>query len=298
MPQSCVIGSLNYDMIIRQPRFAEKGETLTADAIWQGGGGKGANQAVQLAKLGVPTFLIGAVGSDIYGDLLLKELASYGVDLSGVALCEGNSGMGIINSTPDGSVTASILPGANFLLSPRHIDQNLKIINKSDIILYQLEVPLSIIQYSLKQGRGYTILNAAPAVPLPSSLWDNIDCLIVNEVEASFYAERKISTLNDAFEALKKLREILPKKLVIIITLGGDGSLVSVEDRVEHIPALKVIPVETTGAGDSFIGAFAAFYLKSSNVLDSVEFGTKAASLTVQGLGAQSSMPTLQQIMM
>ncbi len=294
-----VIGSINYDIIIHQSRFCKIGETFPADNLWSGGGGKGANQATQLAKLGIPTKLIGAVGEDIYGELLLKELNSNGVNTECVNKKNTTSGMGIVTAIPNGEVIASIIPGANVQLSTHDIDINSKTIKESDIILYQIEIPVEVMEHSFQyiNKDTYVVLNAAPAKDLPNSFWSKINCLVVNEVEASFYSGITVDSEKTAEESIKKIREVLSKDLTIIVTLGALGSVISNPTRTKFIPALDVKSIETTGAGDSFIGAFCAYYLENDDIFKATEFATKVASITVQGVGAQSSMPNINQIL-
>lgn len=294
--KGCVIGSINFDIILRQPRFAEIGETLTIDGVWSGGGGKGANQAVQMAKLDVDTSLIACVGNDIFSNILLAELSSYGVDISLVEKRKGSSGLGVVNSIPSGKVTASILRGSNALLTDDIIEKNLKIIKTSDILLFQLETPLETSFQAMKKSEAYVVLNAAPAAKLLPDMWERIDCVIVNEIEASFYTDMNVNSVESAVTAAKCLHDISGERATAVVTLGSLGSVVWHKDKGEYIPPCDAPCVESTGAGDSYIGAFAAHYIKHSDVMAALEFGTKCSSMTIQGIGAQSSMPTLSML--
>ena len=296
--KATVIGSINYDILVHQSRFTQVGETFVANELWSGGGGKGANQAVQLTKLGIPTTLIGAIGDDIFGEILLRELLTHNVNTDCISIYKGGSGIGLVTAISNGDVTASIIPGANTALSKQDIDKNLTIIQSTDIILYQMEIPIDVMVHSFEyiSEHTYVILNAAPAKSLPDYFWARIDCLIINELEATFYSGIDVASLETAQEAIIKIQSFTKKDIAIIITLGEKGCLVSKDSKTLFIPALKVKCIESTGAGDSFIGAFASYYLTDPDIFKAAEFGTKVASITVQGIGAQNSMPTIMQL--
>lgn len=292
-----VIGSLNFDLIFKQRRLAAIGETYTAEHLSLAGGGKGANQAVQCAKLGVPTYLVGSVGNDDMGSQLLSELAQYGVNTDYVKRTAELTGVGVVNALEDGSLLATISRGANATLTKQRIDEIDALLKRSSIIILQLEVPIETVEYCIYRAREwgcYIILNAAPAALIAAGALAGVDCLVVNEPEASFYCNRRIDDLASAMkyghDLYKQIGELL------IITLGSKGSVLFSGGEPIAIEAKKVHSIETTGAGDSFIGALASQLLRGTDVVAAAEFATRAAAVTVTRIGAQSAMPTWEEL--
>lgn len=304
----CVIGSLNYDIIMKQKRMPLLGETYTADSINYSGGGKGANQAVQCAKLGLPTIMVGKVGRDSFGDTLTDNLKSYGVDCSCIGRSGSPTGVGIVHALEDGTVYASIITGANFDITTDEIDGLDELIRDSRIIILQLEIPTEVVEHIIrkaKQYQVYTILNAAPAKEIDRDVLKMVDCLIVNETEASFYAGVDITDADKAAEYEDRLRELTSG--TIIVTLGSKGSAL-LESRetgglgkgksglVRIAPVKVEHVVESTGAGDSYIGAFAYGKFKGMDDIDACNFAAGVAAVTVTKIGAQEAMPGLEEV--
>lgn len=292
-----VIGSLNYDIIVKQKRMPLKGETYTGDSISFSGGGKGANQAVQAAKLGAETYLVGRVGADGFGDYLIEELKRYQVRLDYLERSTATTGMGIVHALEDGSVFATITTGANGEVDQAQIDRVEPLIARSAILVLQMEIPIPTLEYIISLGRHHNcqiILNAAPAVPISDQALRQVDYLIVNEPEASFYCQAEISDFETANRHYHKLYTHFDG--ILIITLGAKGSFLYDKQVVYHIPPNEVPVIETTGAGDSYIGAFATALLNGKSVYDAACFGAAAAEITVTRIGAQSAMPDLQEM--
>lgn len=292
-----VIGSLNFDIIFKQARLPQIGETYTADSVTFCGGGKGANQAIQCSKLGLETFMVGKVGEDHNGSVLMESVKKYGVDISHISACNTNTGLGVVNSIQDGSVVATISKGANYQLTKEDIKNAEDIISKSSIVILQLEIPREVVEYSIevaKKHHCYILLNAAPAMEISKDSLKLVDCLVVNEAEASFYAGEPVSTIEDAMRVAGKLYALIGD--VLIITLGEKGSLIYDGTEMLRIPPVKVEVVETTGAGDSYIGAFSYGLIKGMSHLQSATFASKVSSHTVTKIGAQEAMPTLKEI--
>lgn len=293
-----VIGSLNYDILMKQKRLPAKGETYTADSISYEGGGKGANQAVQCGKLGVPTYMIGKVGDDAFGKVLLEKLKGYHVNTSGVEMSTKDTGIGIVHVLEDGAVYASIITGANYDITIEDIKKREALILNSRIIILQLEIPIEVVEYIIARAGEcgvYTILNAAPAKDISREALEQVDCLVVNETEASYYAKEEIQDERSAREHAHKLMKLT--KGTVIITLGENGSLLCKEDGYVMIPSVKPVSVvETTGAGDSYIGAFAYYLSLGRSEEEACQFASKAASVTVTKVGAQGAMPYLEEI--
>ncbi len=296
--KAVIIGSLNYDIILKQKRLPKIGETFVADSITMCGGGKGANQAVQLSKLGGKAFMAGCVGNDKFGEELLSNLQKHNVNTDNVKLSEkNNTGMGIVNVFDDGKLIATITRGANYDITNSDIDKIKNEIISAQIIILQMEIPIEVIEYVINLASKddvYIILNAAPACEIKEEVLSKVNCLVVNETEASFYLNKEI---NDVKSSIENCEELYGKiKDLLIITLGENGSLLYDGKEKLHIKARKAEVTETTGAGDSFIGAFAYKLLNDSSYQEAAEFASLVSSITVTKIGAQDSMPTYEEV--
>jgi ribokinase len=288
-----VVGSSNYDIILNQDKFAVTGETVLANKMTVCGGGKGANQAVQCAKLGNETIFIGSVGQDSMGDFLIKELNKYGLCADYVKRSEVNSGVGIVNSIPNGEVQATVFTGANFDITPAELRKHGEVFKNAKVLILQLEIPVEVVYEAINLGEEnncYIILNAAPARKLDLEYMKKINCLIVNETEAGFYLGKGVNTFEDVKSNSAELLSLV--KDICIVTLGEKGSVLVEKDKCTKFNAEAVNVVETTGAGDSYIGAFATKVFEGGTLEEACNFATKVSSITVQNIGAQSSMPT------
>lgn len=293
-----VIGSLNYDIILKSSRLPECGETMPVDNAAFSAGGKGANQAVQAAKLGVPTYMVGCVGEDAQGTYLKQTANAYGVNTIHVKTIQGvPSGMGVISALEDGSVFASIVRGANYAVTKEHIDAAEPLLRDAAIVILQMEIPVEINVYAIQKAKACgckVLLNAAPAMEIPECYLQMCDILVVNEVEAAFYLKSELNTIDQAKEGAKKLSDRYGAD--IIITLGKAGAVVSDKGELVFIPAKKVDAIETTGAGDSFIGGVGYALMQDMTLTEACKFATACSAITVCRLGAQNSMPTLEEI--
>ncbi len=292
-----VIGSLNYDVILKIPRLPECGETLPADTATFSAGGKGANQAVQAAKLGVETYMVGCVGEDAQGDYLLESARKYGVHTDYIRRCTEATGMGVVNAVEDGSVFACIVRGANFAVTREDVDAAEPLLKEARLVILQMEIPQEINEYAIDKAKAcgcQVLLNAAPAAEIPEAYLEKCDILVVNEVEAAFYLKEKIDTREQAEKGAPLLAEKYGAD--IIITLGSLGSVVCERGAVTFLPSKKVEAIETTGAGDSFIGGVGSALIRGENLTDACEFATRCSAVTVCRLGAQASMPTLDEV--
>ena len=292
-----VIGSLNYDVILKIPRLPFKGETLTANGAPFSAGGKGANQAVQAAKLKTPTYMVGCVGTDASADFLVNTAKEYGVNVDYIRKVPGSSGMGVINAVEDGSVYACIVRGANFEVTKEDVDNAMPILKESGVCILQNEIPVEIIAYAIdkaKEAGCIVVLNAAPAIELPEECLSKVDILVVNEVEAEFYCHEKIDSVEKAKTEIKKMAEKYNNN--VIFTLGKDGAVAYENGTIEFIPAMKVDAIETTGAGDSYIGAVSHSIIEGKSLIEACKFATKCSAITVCRMGAQPSMPTLEDV--
>jgi len=293
-----VIGSLNMDLVTRAPRLPRGGETLIGESFATVSGGKGANQAVAAARLGADVSMVGCVGSDAYGAELRGALLAELIDCQAVSTVDGSSGVALIVVDDNSQNAIVIVAGANGALTPQVIDSFDAVLQAADVIICQLEVPDATVGHALKRGRelGKTvILNPAPASrPLPADWFAAIDYLIPNESEASALTGLPVDSLESAETAATRLIAMGAGK--VIITLGAEGSLFADGTRLEHFPAPKVKAVDTTAAGDTFVGGFAAALVAGSSEAEAIRFGQVAAALSVTRAGAQPSIPTLSDV--
>lgn len=292
-----VIGSLNYDFILKLPHFPQKGETVLANEVAFSAGGKGANQAVQAAKLGVPTYMVGCTGKDHYGDELIVTAQKYHLNTNYVRRVEEPTGMGFVNAVEDGSVFAGILKGANFAVTKEDVDHAEDILSEAALVILQMEIPQDVNEYAIKKAKqcgAKVLLNAAPAAPISEEALKGLDILVVNEVEAGFYLGEDIANEELAREGARKLNKRYGCD--VIITLGKLGSVVCDQGQITFIPSKKVNAIETTGAGDSFIGGLGYSLLQGMSLTAACEFATCCSAITVCRLGAQDSMGTLEEV--
>ncbi len=283
------------DLVTRAPRLPKGGETLIGQSFTTVSGGKGANQAVAAARLGAQVSMIGCVGNDAYGDALRGALLAEQIDCQAVSTIDGSSGVALIVVDDSSQNTIVIVPGANGALTAEAIDRFDSVIRAADVLICQLEVPDASVGHALKRGRelGKTvILNPAPVSrPLPSDWYASIDYLIPNESEASALSGVSVDSLETAQAAATRLIALGAGK--VIITLGAQGSLFADGQRFEHFPAPVVKAVDTTAAGDTFVGGFAAALAAGKDEAQAIRFGQVAAALSVTRAGAQPSIPAL-----
>ncbi|KRP68975.1 ribokinase [Pseudomonas veronii] len=293
-----VVGSLNMDLVTRASRLPRAGETLIGQSFSTVPGGKGANQAVASARLGAEVAMIGCVGSDAYGVQLRDALLVEGIDCQAVSRVDGSSGVALIVVDDSSQNAIVIVAGSNGELTPASLQAADAVLQAADVIVCQLEVPLETVGYALKRGRelGKTvILNPAPASsPLPAQWYASIDYLIPNESEATALSGVTVDSLDSAKLAAAQLIKAGAAK--VIITLGAQGALFSDGNRVEHLAAPNVKAVDTTAAGDTFVGGFAAALAHGKSEAEAIRFGQVAAALSVTRAGAQPSIPTLHDV--
>lgn len=294
-----VVGSLNMDLVARAARLPRAGETLAGQTFASVPGGKGANQAVAVARLGGSVAMIGSVGDDTYGQQLLSALQVEGVDCQAVAVCEGvSSGVALIVVDATSQNAIVIIPGGNGLLAPASVQRFDGLLQAADIIICQLEVPLETVEWALARARGLgktVILNPAPATgPLPPQWYAHIDYLVPNESEAEALTGVRVTDQVSAQHAAEALLQLGVDK--VIVTLGARGALFVSADGCQHYPAPQVQALDTTAAGDTFIGGFAAALSRGLGEAEAIVFGQQAAALSVTRAGAQPSIPYLAEI--
>ncbi len=380
MRKICVIGSLNMDLVVKVDAMPKGGQTIIGSNFKEVPGGKGANQAVAMARLGGKVSMIGKVGNDGFGQTMINALKSDNVDTKYISLEDCATGVALItvdknaensivvapganyevdktyidenleaiqNSdivvtqletpietingfgqtminalksdnvdtkyisladcatgvaliTVDKNAENSIVvaPGANYEVDKTDIDENLEAIQNSDIVVTQLETPIETIKYALKKSKElnkYTILNPAPAVKLEDELIANVDLLTPNETELEILSGVEIECEEDILKAAKVMIDKGVKEL--IVTLGSKGSLYINKERSMFKKSYKVEAVDTTAAGDSYTGALTVAFSKGENIEEAMDFASKVGALSVMKEGAQSSLPTIDDVL-
>ena len=286
------------DLVTRASRLPRGGETLVGQSFATVPGGKGANQAVAAARLGAEVAMIGCIGSDAYGAQLRDALLVEGIDCQAVSEVPGSSGVALIVVDDSSQNAIVIVAGSNGQLTPASLLAFDAVLQAAEVIVCQLEVPMDTVGYALKRGRelGKTvILNPAPASgPLPADWYACIDYLIPNESEASAVSGVPVDSLDSAKVAATHLLKAGAGK--VIVTLGSQGALFADGQGFEHLLAPKVQAVDTTAAGDTFVGGFAAALASGQSEAEAIRFGQVAAALSVTRAGAQPSIPTLHDV--
>lgn len=300
MKKILVIGSLNLDMTVQVDHTPVVGETILSNRMDMNAGGKGANQACALGKLGADVTMLGAVGRDMYADIQLDSLNTAGVNTTRIIVKEDvSTGIALITVNKEGDNSIIVVSGANATLSKRDIDDNLDVIKESDIVIFQLEVPLETVCYAAgiaKKLGKMVILDPAP-VPkdFPEELYRYVDIIKPNETELGM-----LTGIDNTEEHLEEAVACLKEKGVkdVIVTLGEKGVyMVDKATGAERIPAIKVQAVDTTAAGDSFTAALAIMLAEGKSLREAVIFANHVSSIVVTRKGAQSSIPTLKEVM-
>ncbi|MBN1979771.1 MAG: ribokinase [Anaerolineae bacterium] len=291
-----VVGSLNMDLIARAPRIPQPGETILGGDFCTAPGGKGANQAVAAARLGAQVSMVGRVGSDAFAQTLLASLAAAGVDHRHVIQdAQAATGVALIVVDDRGQNSIVVAPGANARLSPADVDAARAAIAAAGVLLLQLESPLEAVARAaeLAHAHGVTVvLNPAPARKLPTALLALVDVLVPNESETAILAG-----LPDGVQVEAQAMALLDLGVgAALLTLGERGALLAQPGSIEHVPAFRVTPVDTTAAGDAFVGGFAAALAEGRSPVEAVRWGCAAGALATTKLGAQPSLPTRQEV--
>ncbi len=295
MNQILVVGSLNTDLVVRAPRFPQPGETISGEDLRVIPGGKGANQAVAAARLGAKVSMMGRVGNDNFGGFLLENLKQNKVDATLVQRDDSSTGTAIIVVDSSGQNSIVLSAGANGNVSTANVDKIS--FTKFQLLLLQLEIPLPAVlraaQHAHENGTR-VILNPAPAQTLPDELISLADFLIPNETELSILTNQGVGDIASAESAARELLKRGAKN--VIVTLGSKGALLVNTDTSKQVDTFKVDVVDTTAAGDAFIGGFAISILENKSLEDSVRFGCACGALATTKFGAQPSLPTKDEV--
>ncbi|GJF49064.1 ribokinase [Staphylococcus argenteus] len=295
-----ILGSTNVDQFLTVERYAQPGETLHVEEAQKAfGGGKGANQAIATARMQADTTFITKIGNDGVADFILEDFKEANIDTSYIIKTdEAKTGQAFITVNAEGQNTIYVYGGANMTIIPEDVETAKSAIIKADFIVAQLEVPIPAIiaAFEIAKAHGVTtVLNPAPAKPLPDKLLSLIDIIVPNETEAELLSGIKV-TDESSMQANADYFLSLGIKTVLI-TLGKQGTYFATRDHSQHIQAYKVKAIDTTAAGDTFIGAFVSRLNKSQdNLEEAIDFGNKASSFTVQRHGSQASIPLLEEV--
>jgi ribokinase len=292
-----VAGSINMDVVTTADRHPRIGETVAGHEVLYFPGGKGANQAVSAAKLGAPTTLIGRLGTDAFGAELRTFLTAEGVDLTFVRDTEAHTGTAII-TLANADNTIVVVPGANAMLDAD--DVAALVLAKGDIAVSQFEIPQPTISAFFKRARAAgatTILNPAPAMQFGPELLDLVDILILNETELGLLAGIELRDTDDSARIIEATRSLQDNGgRIVCVTLGKRGVVALAGDEPLIVPGRAVKAVDTTGAGDCFVGAVAAQLAAGKSIREALDYANIAASICVQRMGAAPSMPTIAEV--
>jgi len=296
--QVVVVGSLNMDLVARAPRLPVPGETLAGTGFATVPGGKGANQAVAAARLGASTAMVGCVGDDAFGAALAAGLRADGIDTTGVRVAAGcASGVALIVVDQQGRNGIVVVPGANGLLGPDDVDRQRSLLGAARLVVLQLETPLATVLHAARAARALgrtVVLNPAPAGPVPPELLACADFLVPNEVEAAALSGLPVGNVAEALLAAERLRG--GRDACVLVTLGERGVVAATPDGTRHHPARPVVAVDTTAAGDTFIGGLCAALVAGRRLADAIADAQEAAAISVTRPGAQPSIPFAHEV--
>nr|WP_319998507.1 ribokinase [uncultured Draconibacterium sp.] len=293
-----VVGSTNTDMVIKAQRLPLPGETILGGSFFMAQGGKGANQAVAVSRLGGQLTFVAKTGADIFGkntrDILVKD----GIDVKYILEDkEKPTGVALIMVDKQAENSISVASGANAKLLPDDFNLIPEVIEDADIILMQLEIPLETVEFvaTIAHALGKkVILNPAPGCHLPKSLLEKLYLLTPNETEAELISGIKVSDIPTAKDAAKQIHSMGVTS--VIITMGAKGALIYSENQFVIVPAISVDAIDTTAAGDVFNGALAVALSKKESLVNAAGFASKAAAISVTRMGAQPSVPYLNEV--
>jgi ribokinase len=290
-PRIAVVGSANIDLTTFTNQFPKPGETIFGQKFDLGFGGKGANQAVAARLCGAEVFMVARVGSDLFGPATIENFRRQGIDTTHVKQLEGlSSGVAPIFVEPNGQNRILVVKGANDALKPADVDAAADMLKSADCIVLQFEIPVETVYYTIRFARAQgirCILNPAPAQPVDLSALKDLDYFVPNESEAEAITGTPVKTVEDA----KKCAEQLVSGGIrrVIITLGANGSLLASRDGSEHVPPFPVHSIDSSGAGDAFIGSFAVFLAEGISEGEAVRRANLYAGLSTTGVGTQKS---------
>jgi ribokinase len=290
-PRIAVIGSANTDLVTFSSEFPRPGETLFGQNFDLGFGGKGANQAVAARLCGAEVLMVAKVGDDLFGEATIRNFGSFGIDTTHVRIVQGvSTGAATILVEPGGQNRIIVVKGANDQLSAADVDAAAEALRAVDTIILQFEIPLETIYHTVRFARAHKIrciVNPAPALPADLASLTGADYFIPNETEAEILTGRPVHTLQEAAACAKVLLELGFRR--VVLTLGARGSLIAGPAGSLHVPPFAVAALDTTGAGDAFIGSLAVFLAEGAAEKDAVAAANLYAALSTTRIGTQKS---------
>lgn len=293
-----VVGSIHADLVVKLGRLPKRGETVIGGIFQIFPGGKGANQAVAASRLGVNTSIVGRVGNDLFGSMLVERLDKERVMTRHVVRDpEAHTGVALIMVDQQGSNLIAVASGADERLTPADVEAARDEIASAKVLMLQLEIPIQTVEHAVNianQAGVKVLLNPAPARALPKNLLEKVDVIVPNALEASYLSGVEVHDVSTAISAGKKLLKKGVKN--VLVTLGSRGVVLVTERETLHLKGVKVEAVDTTGAGDAFCGTLAYALSKDMKLHEAAELANVAAALATTKLGAQEAMPTFDEI--
>jgi ribokinase len=289
MPRVVVLGSLNADLVVDVPDLPRPGQTVLGRSLTVFGGGKGANQALAASRLGASVTMVGRVGDDEHGRMLLDGLREGGVDVGSVSRGPGSpTGVAMILVDSSGENVIAVVPGANGEVGSSELDRLGGLLDPGDVLVLQLEIPMATVDAAVRLAAGQgcrVLLNAAPAAPLDDQTVRGLDVLVVNEDEARL--------LGDGGQPERAARALLERGArSVVVTLGAEGALLATPGSTTSLAGRRVDAVDTTAAGDAFVGGLAAALASGTDLPDAIALANAAGAASTLRRGAQSSLPT------
>ncbi len=295
MRDICVVGGINMDLVVQVPHIPRPGETVHGGEVARFPGGKGANQAVAARRLGASVAMLGQVGADAFGDELVQTLEAAGVESSGVRrAADRATGVAMISVASDGQNAIVVAPGANANWDEAGVVGVERAVRGCRVLVLNLEVPPAVIARAVRAGKragARVILNPAPHRVGDESVFGDVDVFVPNQVEAALFAGMEPYAVTDWGEAAQRLRRLGPR--MVIVTLADEGAVIVDEAGPQRVPSFPVSVVDTTAAGDAFVGGLAVALLQDAPVRDAVRFANACGALAVTRAGAQPSLPAL-----
>jgi len=298
MADICVVGGINMDLVVRVPHIPRPGETVHGGEVARFPGGKGANQAVAASRLGASVAIVGQVGADAFGDELIKTLGAAGVEASGVRrVSHVATGVALISVASDGQNAIVVAPGANMAWAASAMTDVERAVEGCRILVANLEAPPSVIARAIraaKRSGAQVILNPAPYRRGDEACFGEVDFFVPNQVEAALFAGVEPEAVTDWGALGRQLRNVGPR--TVIITLAGEGCVVVGADGPVRVPSVSVPVVDTTAAGDAFVGGLASALLRDVPLREAVRFANACGAVAVSRAGAQPSLPTRTEV--
>jgi len=293
-----VVGSTNFDLVVKAERLPQEGESMVVHGLQFFSGGKGANQAVAIARMGAKATFLSCVGQDMIGDFLIRDLECGGIDTAWVkrnAQC--STGCAFVMLFPNGNNCITVDPAANLTLTPADVERAREVIERADAVASVLEIPLDVIEAVFRMARQagtLTVLDAGPPRPCPPEILRLADIVSPNETELAQLAGGDVSGRASALEAAQTL--CAQGVETVVVKLGSDGSMLVTSHEARHFPAYKIHAVDPTAAGDAFTAAFTVEYAGGAKIEDAIRFGNAAGAMAATRLGGRPSLPTRQEV--